>query len=189
MAEILLFHHAAGQTESFNAFADELRAAGHTVHTPDLFDGRTFTDLHEGVAYAQEVGFSNLIERGVAAAESLPEGLVYAGFSLGCMPAEKLAISRPGAKGVLLMSGFADTSWFGGEWPRGVPVQIHVMEDDAWSEEDIPAARKIAAEVDGAELFLYPGSRHLFVEHGPEFDPEAGGLVRRRAFEFLARLD
>jgi esterase/lipase len=39
MAEVMLFHHAMGQTEGFTALADELRQAGHTVHTPDLFGG------------------------------------------------------------------------------------------------------------------------------------------------------
>src|SRR5450432_3574861 len=96
MAEVLLFHHAQGQTPGFGAFADELRRAGHTVHTPDLYEGQTFDTLDEGVAYAEEVGFGDIIERGVRAADELPSGLVYAGFSLGVLPAQKLAQTRPG---------------------------------------------------------------------------------------------
>jgi len=98
MAEILLFHHAQGQTPGFSAFADQLRAAGHAVHTPDLYDGKTFAALDDGVGYAQEVGFDTIVERGRLAAESLPNELVYAGFSLGVMPAQMLAQTRPGAK-------------------------------------------------------------------------------------------
>lgn len=185
MAEVLLFHHALGQTRGFDSFAEELRAAGHVVHTPDLYEGKTFSDINEGVAHAQEIGFPNLIERGVAAADSLPAGLVYAGFSLGCMPAEKLTITRPGARGALLMSGFADPKYFG-VWPDGVSVQIHMMESDPWMrDEDLPPARQFAEDHREAELFLYPGDRHLFAEHGAEYDPVAAALLRQRVLAFL----
>ena len=164
MAEVLLFHHAQGQTEGFLAFADELRAAGHVVHTPDLYDGRTFADLDGGIAYAKEVGFGTLQERGVAAAETLPSELVYAGFSLGVGPAQHLAQTRPGARGALLLHACLPTSEFGTAWPAGVPVQIHAMENDPWFEEDIAAARALVDEAENAELFLYPGDRHLFAD-------------------------
>ncbi len=103
MAEILLFHHAQGQTPGFLAFANELGTAGHVVHAPDLYDGQTFADIDEGVGYAREVGFETIGERGRLAAEGLTNELVYAGFSLGVMPAQMLAQTRPGAKGALLM--------------------------------------------------------------------------------------
>ena len=125
MAEVLLFHHAQGQTEGFKAFADELRNAGHTVHTPDLFDGRTFPSIDEGVAYASEVGFGDLIERGVREADELPSEVVYGGFSLGVLPAQKLAQTRPGASGALLFYSCVPMSEFGPSWPADVPVQIH----------------------------------------------------------------
>lgn len=170
------------------SFVDELREAGHKVHTPDLFDGKTFTDLNAGVAYAQEIGFDNIIARGVSAAESLPTNLVYAGFSLGCMPAEKLAITRPGAKGAVLMSGFADPKFFG-VWPEEVPVQIHIMENDEWvRDEDLPPARQFAAANPNAELFVYPGDGHLFAEQGPDYDPTAAALLRQRLLSFLAKV-
>src|SRR5437763_7434053 len=103
MAEVLLFHHALGQTDGFRAFADELRSAGHTVQTPDLFDGRTFATIDEGMAYAEQIGFPDvIIERGERAANELPNELVYSGFSLGVVPAQKLAQTRPGARGALL---------------------------------------------------------------------------------------
>src|SRR5215210_2843641 len=99
MAEVLLFHHAQGLTAGCLSFADELRAAGHVVRTPDLYDGQTFTDLDEGVGYAKEVGFGTIQERGVVAADGLPNELVYGGFSLGALPAQMLAQTRPRAKG------------------------------------------------------------------------------------------
>src|SRR6266704_3182421 len=162
MAEVLLFHHAQGQTPGFLAFADELGASGHTVHTPDLYDGKTFAALDEGVGYAKQVGFDTILERCRVAAESLPNELVYGGFSLGVMGAQMLAQTRPGAKGALLFSAAFPPSEFARPWPQGVPLQIHMMEADEWAVEDLPAARELVATTEGADLFLYPGDRHLF---------------------------
>src|SRR5438876_4242847 len=171
MAEVLLFHHAQGQTTGFLAFADELRAAGHVVHTPDLYDGKTFSDLDEGVGYAKKIGFATIGERGRRAADGLPNELVYGGFSLGVMPAQELAQTRPGGKGALLFHAAFPASEFGGSWPAGVPLQIHMMEDDPWRAEDFPAARVRVGNVQGAELFLYPGDRHLFADRSlPDYD-------------------
>src|SRR6266498_90310 len=190
MAEVLLFHHAQGQTPGFIAFADKLRAAGHTVHTPDLYDGRTFAALDEGVGYAQQVGFDTILERGRLAAESLPNEIVYAGFSLGVMPAQMLVQTRPGAKGALLFSAALPTSEFGGSWPPGVPLQIHMMEDDEWAVEDLPAARELVETIDGAELFLYPGDRHLFADNSlPDYDEGAAKLLEQRVLRFLDNIE
>jgi dienelactone hydrolase len=186
MAEILLFHHAQGQTPGFAAFADELRAAGHTVHAPDLYDGKTFATLDEGVGYAKQVGFDTILERGRLAAESLPNELVYAGFSLGVMGAQMLAQTRPGAKGALLFSAALPASEFGGSWPDGVPLQIHMMEADEWAMEDLPAARELVETIEDAELFLYPGDRHLFADNSlSDYDEGAAKLLERRVLGFL----
>jgi dienelactone hydrolase len=185
MTEILLFHHAQGQTQGFLAFADELRAAGHVVHAPDLYDGKTFTDLDEGVGYAKEVGFGTIAERGRLAADGLPSELVYGGFSLGVMPAQMLAQTRLGARGALLFSAAFPPSEFG-SWPAGVPVQIHLMEDDEWALEDLPAARELVETAEGAELYLYPGDRHLFADSSlPDYDESAAKLLEQRVLAFL----
>lgn len=187
MAEVLLFHHALGQTSGFIAFADELRQAGHTVHTPDLFDGHTFDSVDEGVAYAREIGFDEVLGRGVRAADGLPSGLVYAGFSLGVMPAQKLAQTRPGARGAVLMNAALPPSEFGGAWPPAVPLQIHLMEEDEFAlEGDLDAARELDQTVEGATLFLYPGDRHLFIDRSlPDYDERAATLVKQRVLAFL----
>lgn len=186
MAEVVLFHHAQGLTAGCLSFADELRAAGHTVHTPDLYEGATFSDLDEGVAYAQQVGFETILARGRRAAADLPGEIVYAGLSLGVMPAQMLVQTRPGANGALLLHGCVAVSEFGG-WPGGVPVQVHVMEDDPWAAEDIAAARDLAATVESAELFLYPGDAHLFTDASlPSYDEGAAALVKERVLAFLA---
>jgi dienelactone hydrolase len=188
MAEVLLFHHAQGQTTGFLAFADELRQAGHTLHAPDLYNGRTFDSLDEGVAYAGEIGFGEVIERGVRAADGLPGELVYAGFSLGVLPAQKLAQTRPGARGALLFHSCVPTSEFGSSWPADVPVQVHAMESDPWfvDEGDLAAARALVGSAAHAELFLYPGDQHLFADASlPSFDANAAALLRQRVLEFL----
>ncbi len=190
MAEILLFHHAQGQTPGFLAFADELRTAGHVVHAPDLYEGNTFDDLNEGVGYARQVGFETIGERGQHAADDLPNELVYGGFSLGVMPAQMLAQTRPGAKGALLFSAAFPASEFGGSWPQGVPLQIHMMEEDEWALEDLPAARELVETTEGAELFLYPGDRHLFADNSlPDYDEGAATLLKERVLAFLKSIE
>jgi dienelactone hydrolase len=192
MTEVVLFHHAQGQTAGFHAFADELRRAGHTVHTPDLFDGRTFSTIDEGLAYAEEVGFGEIIERGVRAAEALPNELVYAGFSLGVVPAQKLAQTRAGARGALLFYSCVPTSEFGSSWPAEVPVQIHGMDADPIfvGEGDVDAARAIVESTEHAELYLYPGDQHYFADSSlPSYDEGAATLLTQRVLAFLEHRD
>src|SRR5712691_3967468 len=187
MAEVLLFHHAQGLTAGCRSLADQLRAAGHVVDTPDLFDGKTFDAINDGVGYAKEVGFDTIMERGRRAAESLSNEIVYAGISLGVMPAQMLAQTRRGAKGAVLISACLSPSEFGGPWPQGLPLQIHIMEADEWAQEgDLDAARGIAATVETAELFLYPGDRHLFVDNSlADHDKSAADLFQKRLVVFL----
>lgn len=187
MAEIVLFHHAQGLTEGVQAFAAELRGAGHTVHLPDLYEGHTFDTLDEGLGYARKTGFDTVMERGVAAAADLASGLVYAGFSLGVMPAQQLAQTRAGAKGALFFHACLPVAEFGEAWPAGVPVQVHGMDGDPFfAGEDLEAARALVDSTDQAELFLYPGNEHLFTDSSlPSFDDAAAGLVRTRSLAFL----
>ncbi len=193
MAEILMFHHAQGLTAGLIAFADELRAAGHTVHTPDLFDGRTFASIDEGMAFIGEQGFETVQARGVRLADDYPAELVYAGFSFGVTIAQRLAQTRPGARGALLFySAIPITGeWAFGPWPTGVPVQIHGMDNDPYfvGEGDVDAAREIVAAAGDGELFLYPGDQHYFSDSSlPSYDAEATALLTERVLEFLARV-
>ena len=189
MTEVLLFHHAQGRTAGVTAFADELRGAGHMVHTPDLFDGRLFDTIEAGLAHVEEIGFGELIERGIGSADELPDDLVYAGFSLGVLPAQKLAQTRPGARGALLFHSTVPVSEFGTAWPPDVPVQIHSMDADPFfvDEGDLDAARDLVASTEQAELFLYPGDQHLFADSSlPSYDPDATELLTERVLDFLA---
>jgi dienelactone hydrolase len=188
MAEVLLFHHAQGLTPGVLEFAQTLRRAGHTVHAPDLYEGRTFDTLDAGIANARAVGFDTLLDRGRHSADGLPDALVYAGFSLGVMPAQLLAQTRPGALGALLLHACLPPTEFGDGWPDGVPVQIHGMEGDPYfaDEGDLDAARDLVAATPRAELFVYPGSQHLFADKSlPSYDAQAAMLLTERVLTFL----
>lgn len=191
MSEIVVFHHAQGLTSGIVAFANELREAGHTVHTPDQYDGLTFDALEAGVAYAQEIGFETITAKAVTFAETLPTELVYVGFSLGVVAAQQLAQTRTGARGALLVSACMARSEFSESWPASVPVQIHAKENDpefdnGW---DLPAAREIVNEANDAELFLYPGQEHLFTDNSlRSFDSDAASLFTSHILKFLDRV-
>jgi dienelactone hydrolase len=192
MAEVVLFHHAQGLTTGVLDFAQTLRDAGHTVHTPDLYDGHTFETLDEGLAHMKQVGFDSLLDLGRSAGEALPEAVVYAGFSLGVMPAQLLAQTRAGAKGALLMESCVPPSEFGDDgWPADVPVQVHGMDEDPIfaGEGDLDAGRALVAEVPDGELFLYSGTVHLFADNSiSTYDAEAAALLTDRVLAFLDRV-
>lgn len=191
MADVLLYHHIQGLTDGVRALAEQLRGAGHAVHTPDLFDGQTFASIEEGFAFAQASGFDALRARGAAAAAELApraaEGFVYAGLSFGVTVAQRLAQTEPGCRGALLLHSCLPVSEYGDRWPAGVPVQVHGMEGDEFFDEDLPAARELVASTDDAELFVYPGDRHLFTDSSlPAYDAGAAGQVMERVLAFLA---
>jgi dienelactone hydrolase len=191
MVDLVLFHHAQGLTEGIRAFVDRLRAAGHRVSVPDLYDGATFGSVEEGVAHAEDLGFDKIINAGVAVAEPLPTHIVYAGFSLGALPAQKLAQTRPGALGALIYHGDVPFTTFGESWPIGVDLQVHANEHDDWC--DMGIARDLVEQVGTrarAELFVYPGSTHLFTDSSlPEYEPESAALVMQRTLDFLQQLN
>ena len=194
MAEVVLFHHLQGLTEGVRAFAGELRAGGHTVHTPDLFDGQRPASIDDGAKLVESIGDEVLAERADQAVAGLPENLVYGGFSFGVISAQRLAQTRPGARGALLYEACLPISgeWAIGPWPDGVPVQIHGMDKDPFFalEGDLDAARELVETVGPglAELFVYPGDRHLFSDSSlPSYDPDATALVVQRSRQFLDR--
>ena len=183
MAEVVVFHHSLGLTDSVRRFADALRDAGHTVHTPDLYDGRTFATIEEGMAHAEELGFPmGIVDKGRAAAESFPADAYYVGFSLGVMVAQSLAQTKPGARGAVLVYAALPLGEWGdnwpAEWPDGVPLQIHMTEGD----EDEAIAKTLVETVPGAQLFSYPGPDHLFAEH----DDAAAAQLTQRVLDFLS---
>jgi dienelactone hydrolase len=191
MVEVLLFHHICGQTPGFRAFAAALRAEGHLVHTPDLYGGRTFDSIPAGQEYAREVGFEKLMDAGVAEADSLRPDLVYAGLSLGVLPAQRLAQTRPGARGALFYYSCVPVAEFSERWPADVPVQVHGMDQDPFfaGEGDLEAAQELVAQADHGDLFLYRGSGHYFAEPGfPGYDAGAAELLMARTTGFLAGL-
>ena len=182
MAEVIVFHHALGLTDAVRGFAAALGDAGHTVHTPDLYDGRTFGTIEEGMAESEAIGGPMaVVDRARAAVESLPTEVVYAGFSLGVLAAQSLAQTRPGARGAVLCYSALPLGRWGDNWPaawpHGVPLQLHMLAGD----EDFEIAQGLAATVPEAEFFIYPGTEHYFAEH----DDEAASLLTQRVLAFL----
>ena len=195
MAELVLFHHVQGLTDGVRAFAEELRGGGHTVHTPDLFDGELRATIEDGMALVERIGEGTLDARVNESVAALPAGLVYGGFSFGVMGAQRLAQTRPGARGALMYEAFISLTaeWAFGPWPDGLPVQVHGMDKDPYFalEGDLDAARELAELIGPAlaEVFTYPGDKHLFTDSSlPSYDPAATALVLRRSREFLDRL-
>jgi dienelactone hydrolase len=181
-----------GLTPGVVAFAEELRRAGHTVHTPDLVEGRTLKTVEEGVAHAKEIDFGEVLECGVRAVYGLPAGLVYVGFSLGVLPAQRLAQTRPGARGTSLFEACFSVSEFGPSWPDEVPAQMHAMDAAPFfvGDGDIDAVRPLVEEAEDAEQFLYSGDRHLFAGSSlPSYDANTGALLGQRVLAFLAQID
>jgi dienelactone hydrolase len=186
MAEIVLFHHVCGLTDGVHAFAQTLRDAGHTVHTPDLFEGRTFTDIDDGMAFAESVREDTFAQRAAELVADLPAGVVYGGMSMGAARAAESVLDRPGAKGAFFLYGAVAPSWWGATWPAGVPSQAHVSDGDPFREPE--AEEEYATSVPDAELFVYPGSGHLFAEPGqPGFDERSAALATERVLDFLSR--
>lgn len=192
MSEVILFHHALGLTAGIELFAKALRDAGHTVHTPDLFEGRTFPTIEEGVGFAEEIGFGEIMQRARTAVEKLPSEVVYIGFSLGVVPAQMLTQTRAGALGEVLCYSCVPYTEFSESWPEDVPVQIHGMDADPYfvDEGDIDAAHELVAATDRAELFVYQGDQHYFADSTlPSYRPEAAELLMSRVLAFLERID
>lgn len=188
MAEVVLFHHSGGLTPGFRSFADELRAAGHTVHTPDLFEGRTFTDVAEGVAFAETFGEDEFARRAAAAVADLPTDVVYGGASFGAARAAEQVLTRAGARAAFFLYGAVAPSWWDATWPAGVPAQAHQAEVDPWREPE--AEEEFVATVPGADLYVYPVTGHLFAEPGhADHDAEAAALATQRVLALLSAVD
>ena len=191
MAEVVLFHHAQGVTPGITAFADTLGAAGHTVHVPDLFDGRTFASIGAGLEHVGELGgMGAVIGRAQAVAADLPERVAYVGFSLGVVAAQTARADprgrhRGGPRVLLRPSRRVRPV------AQGVPVQVHGMDADPLfvDEGDLDAARALVEAADDAELFLYPGDQHYFADSSlPSYDAAATALLTERVLALLARV-
>ena len=190
---IVLFHSALGLRPAVRSFAEKLRAAGHTVHTPDFYDGEVFDNLEAGVQKRDSLGYPELMKRADKAVADLPANLVYAGFSMGAGSAEHFAATRPGSRGAILMHGAYAPELDGIKaWPGTVPVQVHYAKEDPWV--DAKAIDALATLVKGAgapfTVFTYPGAVHLFADEGyPDHVRASAWLMLERVLEFLAKVD
>ncbi|MEJ5913877.1 dienelactone hydrolase family protein [Pseudokineococcus sp. 1T1Z-3] len=192
MAVVVLFHHVLGRTPGVRELAAALAGEEHTVHTPDLYDGRTFGSVEEGFAHLQTLDRDALARQADDVADGLAGPVVFAGISWGVFFAQRLAQTRPAAAGALLLEACLPVGDDGfGPWPVALPVQVHGMDADEYfaHEGDVDAARALVAQAQDGEVFTYPGGAHLFLDSSlPSSDPAATATVVGRARELLARV-
>ena len=198
MAEVVVFHSVLGLRPGVLGAAERLRAGGHTVHTPDLFDGEVFDSIDDGMRKEETLGSREIARRTEEAVAGLSAGLVFAGFSMGVAYAEWLAASRPGALGAVLMHGAVPVEalieYFDVErWPEGVPVQVHYAADDPWVEaeqEVVPLGDAVRGAGAEFEDYVYPGPGHLFADPDFfEYDRASSEAMWERVIAFLDRID
>ncbi len=188
MTEIALFHSVLGVRPGIQDAVDRLRATGHEVLVVDQYEGRVFDDYGEADAYAQSIGYPELMRRAVAAVESLPDGFVAAGFSNGGGMAEYVATQRRVA-GVVMLSGALPLAMIGVDaWPADVPAQIHYTVGDPFRRQESVAAVAASVRAAGAplEVFDYPGDGHLFTDPSleREYQPAEAALLWQRVLAF-----
>jgi len=187
MADVVVFHHALGLTTGIEAFANALAAGGHDVATPDLFNGATFETIEAGIAHAESIGFEQIAEIGSRATTGEPN--IVVGFSLGVLPAQKLAQQRSGVTAAVLCHSAIPLGVFGKTWPSDVALQMHAGERDPFVEEDKDAIGQLVAAASVSELHWYNTAAHLFADvTSPDFDAALAGQLVTRTLEFFDRL-
>ncbi|GAA1968575.1 dienelactone hydrolase family protein [Kitasatospora viridis] len=193
MAQILLLHSIYGLRPAVHTAAERLRAAGHQVEVPDLYDGKVFDDIEEAAAHREEIGSDDLLRRAVSAAAPLLTGdtrLVYAGFSLGGALAQNLALADEKALGLLLLHGTSDLRE--DAKVEDLPVQLHLAEPDPFETDDWLNSWYLRMRAAGAdvEMHRYRGAGHLYTDPElPDYDEEAAERTWAVALAFLDDLD
>lgn len=190
MASVILFHSALGLRPAITRLAERLQHAGHEVLTPDLYEGKVFDHLADGVAHRDELGIPELSGRAQAAVEAMPSDVVYMGLSMGAASATFLALTRPCARGVVLLHGVIPPQMMGVEaWPADLPVLVHRSEEDPWVDAEAVDMFHRAVPEHVLEEHVHAGDRHLFTDEDlPEHDPVAAEAVVDSVLRFLARV-
>ena len=187
MASIVVFHHALGLTPGIEAFGNALAVAGHDVITPDLFGGRVFDTVDAGVVHAQTIGFETIAELGSEAVASIEGPFVVIGFSLGVLPAQKLAQGHPDVTAAVLCHSALPLGFFSDHWPPNVALQIHAGERDPFVEEDREAIAQLIGAAEASDCHWYDTDAHLVADvTSTDYDADIAGLIVTRTLEFVA---
>ncbi|MEU7783586.1 dienelactone hydrolase family protein [Amycolatopsis sp. NPDC049159] len=189
MSDVVVFHSVLGLRPVELGFADRLRAAGHAVTTPDLYDGRTAPDIEAGFALKDAVGWETITRRARDAVRDLPPATVLVGVSMGAGVVETVLPHRPATAGVLLLHAL-------GNLPAaarpGLPVEVHVADPDPIAPPAQVAAWRAATARVGADarVHTYPGIGHFYTDpDGPDHDEAAAERTWERVLEFLRRTE
>ncbi|MCU1683974.1 MAG: hypothetical protein JWQ81_4713 [Amycolatopsis sp.] len=188
MTDVVLFHSVLGLRPVEIRAAGRLRAAGHTVSTPDLYAGQVATTLEEGFELKDRIGWATIVRRAQDAMDSLPDSTVLAGFSMGAGVVDSLLPRRPDTAGVLLLHGLATIP---GAARAGLPAQLHVADPDPFARPaDVAAWRAAAGGARAtAQVFTYPGAGHFYLDADlPDHDGQAAALTWQRILTFLDTL-
>ncbi len=189
MAHVVLFHSALGLRPGVQHFARELQKAGHSVTTPDLYDGETFEDYKAGNGKWFAIGIPAILQRAQASAQELKDDIVFAGFSNGAAVAEFLAATHPQAKGALLMHGAMPPQMLQiAAWPATAPVQLHYGNKDPFRNPENDTGLQKAVEASGATFteFLYDTNGHLFTDPDlSEYNETLAKQLMERVLDFV----
>lgn len=192
MAHVVLFHHVRGLTPGVVSLAEALQEAGHTVTTPDLFNGETFTDLSAGLAWVQRLGDEELLDRVDRACQDLPADCVYAGLSYGVFAAQHLVQTRSGAKGGLFLHSFFPPGDIAGTWPTSCPVHVYATDQDPFfvGDGDLQIAQAWQETNPNLTINLYRGKGHLVMEpESDDYDAKLSAAITRDIIAALATID
>jgi dienelactone hydrolase len=161
---VILFHSVCGLRPVELAAAEMIRAAGHNVSTPDLYDGVTADTIEQGFELKDDIGWDRICERAKTALVELPASTVLGGFSMSAGVVASVWPGRPKTRGVLLLHAPAEIP--GAMHWDGLRVQLHVAEHDRFAPADEWTTWQAEAERVGiaAEVFVYPGAGHFYTD-------------------------
>jgi dienelactone hydrolase len=188
MAQVVVFHSAYGLRQAEADTAACLRAAGHDVSTPDLYDGRTASTMDAALALMDAVGWEVICARARQALEVVPQTAVLAGFSMGAGVIGSVWDQRRAAAGVVLLHGIAPIP---ASARPGLPVQVHLAGDDPFAPRQAVARWQAGATRAGlaAQVFTYPGAGHFYTDPClADYHPASAGQTWQRVTAFLSAL-
>jgi dienelactone hydrolase len=186
--EIVLFHSMYGLRPVEMAAAGRLRAHGHHVVLPDLFEGRTAPgDVGSGLALMDRIGWPTIVATARATLDGVGDEAALIGFSMGVGVIAEVWPDRLGAAAVACLHAPAVVP------PgvrRGTPVQLHVATPDRFAPPDQVLAFETSAARTGAlpSLRRYPGAGHYFTDPSlDDYDAAAEADVWTHLLGMLGR--
>ncbi|WP_232661463.1 dienelactone hydrolase family protein [Pseudonocardia sp. TRM90224] len=187
---VALFHSVFGLRGVELAAAERLRAAGHQVVVPDLFDGVTNPgDFDAAFDHLDRIGWSTVLERAHDALADAPAETVLGGLSMGAALVGDIWPARLDAAGAFYLHAAPPV-------PAGIrtgtPVQLHFGAGDPFVPPERLARFRESAERNGAYATVreYEGVGHFFTDETlPDHDADAATSTWRDVLGMLDLLE